>query len=127
MGRMQRRKGASFECAMANALKPVYPEARRGIGQVRTAGEVADVEKTPWWIECKHHKVVNIRAAMKQAAESTDGRPCVVISRCNDEPVLVTMRFDDWLALVEAYLRYARNAAEVEGPSPCETNATSSE
>lgn len=101
MGRMQRTKGATFERWLANVLRKLWPLAKRGIGQARSAGEVADVEGTPYWVEAKHHKVVNIRAAMRQAMEASDGRRPIVVSKCNNEEPLVTMTLDDWVELVE--------------------------
>jgi hypothetical protein len=96
-----RRKGQTYERENANRLKSVWPDAKRGIGQARSAKEVADVEGTPYWIEAKHHKRVNIRAAFNQGTEATDGRPVVVVSRdTNKPPDLVTMSFDEWLRLV---------------------------
>jgi hypothetical protein len=121
MGKMQRRKGGDFERAVAVALRPVFAGAHRGIGQTRSAGEVPDVDKTPYWIECKHRRVVNIRAAMRQAREETDGRPPVVVSRVNAEPMMVTMLFDDWLALLRTV--NATVAVEVMEIERC-TNAT---
>lgn len=88
-GRRSRRKGSAFEREIANALKPYFPKARRGIGQARSGGEVCDVEGTPYWIETKRHKRCSIPAAWRQACEATDGRPCLVISKDDGGPVLV--------------------------------------
>lgn len=106
-----RRKGQTFERENATRLKPVWPTAKRGIGQARSAKEVADVEGTPYWFEAKHHKRTNIRAAYAQGAEATDGRPVVVVSRdTNKSPDLVTMSFDDWLAMAGELVRARRLA-----------------
>lgn len=99
MGRMSRTKGQAFERLIANELKVIWPEARRGIGQARSAKEVPDVDGCPAWIECKHQIRVNICAAMEQAEAATDGRPCVVVSRNNSGPILVTMKLEDWMRL----------------------------
>lgn len=116
LGRLKRRKGQSFEREKARALRCVYPHAVRGLGQARAKGEVSDIEKTPWWMELKHHKVVNIRAAMEQALSDTakhgQGRRPVVISRNTGRtPDLVTMTFDDWLALVGEVESWRREEA----------------
>lgn len=119
MGKMSRRKGASFERLVANRLKQIWGPAKRGIGQARSAGEVADVEGTPYWLELKHRKLVNIRAAMRQAVEQTDGRAPVVVSRSNGEDVLVTMRLDDWLevqSLAEQARKVMRTVKAIVGP-----------
>lgn len=106
-----RRKGQTYERENATRLKPVWPTAKRGIGQARSAKEVADVEGTSYWIETKHHKRTNIRAAYAQGVEATDGRPVVVISRdTNKSPDLVTMSFDDWLAMAGELARLQKLA-----------------
>ena len=82
MGRWQREKGAAFERAIANLLKPLWPDARRGIGQARAANEVPDVDGTPWWIETKAHRQVSIQAAYRQGIDAAEGRrPVAVVSR----------------------------------------------
>lgn len=90
-GRRSRTKGANFERLLANLLKPVWPEAKRGIGQARSGGEVADVEGTPYWVEAKRHKKCSIKAAWRQAVEATDGRPPLVITKDDRGPILVTL------------------------------------
>ena len=101
MGRRSRMKGADFERGMAKVMRSVWPEARRGIGQARCASEVPDVDGTPFWVETKHRKRVSILAAFEQAAEATDGRPVVAVTRENNRPILVTMALADWLELVD--------------------------
>lgn len=90
MSRLSRTKGATFERLLAARWRELglYPEARRGIGQARSGGEVCDVEGTPWWVEAKHRKAVSVPAALKQAGEASDAaftgaewRPPVVIAR----------------------------------------------
>ena len=106
MGSHSRRKGAKFERTVAHALAVTYPDACRGVGQARADSGLADVEGTPWWVECKCGAAPRIHAAMCQAERDRDDRPPVVISRRNgtngsDPPVdLVTMRLGDWLALI---------------------------
>lgn len=92
-GRKSRNKGSAFERLIANALKPYWPTARRGIGQARSAGEVADVEGTPYWFELKRQKKCSIPAAIRQAEAATDGRPVVVVTKDDWEPIQVTHRF----------------------------------
>ncbi len=95
-----RRKGHNFERATATALKGLWPESKRGI-QYTGGGEAPDVDGTPYWVECKCGKRTNIKAAVKQATEASDGRPIVVISKNDREPTLVTMLFGDWYGLHE--------------------------
>lgn len=98
-GRKSRRKGSAGERAVANLLKPIWPDARRG-DQRRQKNDEADVEKTPLWIEVKTAKVTNVQGAMKQgradAAVVKDKRPVVAITKRDREPRLVTMDFDLW-------------------------------
>lgn len=101
MGRMQRNKGANFEREIANELKPLYPNAKRGIGQARSASEVSDVEGTPWWIECKRGRQPNVRAAFRQAQEATDGRPILVVVRDDNQPAFVCLSLQDFKDLLE--------------------------
>ncbi|RMF57070.1 MAG: hypothetical protein D6746_11615 [Bacteroidetes bacterium] len=96
-GRRSRDKGANFEREMARLFREAYPDARRGIGQSRAAGEVPDVDGTPWWVECKRQKAPNIRAAYRQAQEATDGRPVLVVTKADREDILVTMSWKDFV------------------------------
>jgi hypothetical protein len=86
MGRWSRNKGAGWERLVATDLKQIFPEARRGLGQARSAKEVSDVEGTPWWVECKRGKRVSIRAALAQARAATDGRPLLIVVREDIDP-----------------------------------------
>lgn len=95
---MQRNKGAGFERETANRLKPLWPGAKRGIGQARSAGEVADVEGTPFWVECKRHRRCNIQAAYAQASAVTDGRPVLVVSKDDRGETFVTMSMESFLS-----------------------------
>jgi hypothetical protein len=104
-GRYSRNKGANFERLVANLLRPVFSESRRGIGQARSAGEVADVEGTPFWVECKRHKKCSVPGAMQQAQAATDGRPCVVVTKDDYGPIRVTieeMSMEQFLVCLQA-------------------------
>lgn len=105
MSASQRRKGAAYERELAKRWRDdgLYPEAKRGIGQARSGGEVSDVEGTPWWIEAKRRKRHDVRAAMRQAIEASDGRAPVVVARYDGDAAdeaLVVMRLADWESLV---------------------------
>lgn len=107
---MQRRKGANWERTLANCFKEVYPEARRGIGQARSAKEVSDVEGTPYWIEAKCGARPNVRAAIEQAKEATDGRTILVIVKFDHEEPFVVMGFSDFLEREEMIVSLMRKA-----------------
>lgn len=64
-GRRNRRAGNAFQCQIARDLKALYPEARRGL-QSRDGSEFADVEGTPWWVECKYHASIAVFRFLEQ-------------------------------------------------------------
>ena len=107
LGKRSRTKGAAWERALANILKAIWPDAKRGIGQSRWGGEVPDVDGTVFWIEAKVGQQPNMRGAMRQAEEASDGRPCIAVVKDNsltNKPadVWVVMRFDTFVQLVLA-------------------------
>ena len=104
-GRFSRNKGARFERAIANKLKPIYPKAVRGVGQTQSGANGSDVEGTPWWIECKAQKKTNIEGAFAQAQEAKDqgedARPILVVSKRDREPTKATLLLDELLDLLD--------------------------
>ena len=105
MSKLSRTKGAQYERELAKRWRDsgVYVEARRGIGQARAGGECCDVEGTPWWVEAKRRKVHNIRGALVQAEQATDGRPPIVVARYDGDAAdraIVAMRLDVFEALL---------------------------
>ena len=107
IGKRSRTKGSNWERTLANILKAIWPEAKRGIGQSRWGGEVPDVDGTPYWVEAKVGVQPNMRGAMRQAEEAADGRPCIAVVKdnsVNNTPadVWVVMRFDTFVQLVLA-------------------------
>jgi hypothetical protein len=97
---MQRTKGAGYERLMANRFKGIYPGARRGIGQARSAKEVPDVEGTPYWVEAKHQKCPNLWAALAQADDARDNRKPLVVARRNGGVEVAVMKLEDMLDLL---------------------------
>lgn len=108
-GSRSRTKGARYERDLANRWKAsgLYPDARRGIGQARSSGEVADVEGTPWWVEAKCQARPNVFAAMEQAEAATDGRPPIVVATRREAgkpsraSTVVVMRMETFEMLAE--------------------------
>lgn len=114
-GKASREKGKRFERWVKNALKDIFPEAKRGWQSRGGTSEEQDIEGTPFAIECKHRLTVNIRQALDQAdmaryrvteteTKQVDFRPPVACTKCQKglyaNKVLVTMKFDDWKELV---------------------------
>jgi hypothetical protein len=101
MSKMSRRKGAEFELHLVKLLRPLWPDAARGLRQTRKGAECSDVEGTPYWVEVKHRNAVDVAAAYKQACEATDGRTPVVIWRVTGARTIhVTMSAADLVRLV---------------------------
>jgi hypothetical protein len=134
---MSRNKGAAWERQVANELKPYFPNARRGLGQARSAGEVSDVEGTPWWVECKRMKRCSIEAAWRQAEAATDGRPILVVTRDDRAEALATLMMPTgrrlilpWVLLLETLAQGWRPSSSSPLPSlelPASTTMTTSE
>ncbi len=103
---MQREKGARFEREVANAFRVLFPEARRGIGQARAANEVADVDGTPFWPECKRGAGSTVDAALAQALASKKPMtgPPVAIVRRNGKRATASMYLDDYLFMLAEHL-----------------------
>jgi hypothetical protein len=124
MGKLSRDKGKRWERAVAALLRPIFGgTVKRGLAQARFgASEDADVKGVPeFWVECKHGRQVNLRAALEQArgAESvsrngaTRGTRAEVFPRdrlrpvacCKDDrkdPVVV-MYLDDFVSLLQEW------------------------
>jgi hypothetical protein len=110
-----REKGHAYERVVADKLRRVYPDARRGIGQARQGGEVPDVEGTPFWVEAKNRKVLNVHDAFAQAVLASTisdnavlrGAYALVVTRKHGSTLdLATMNLDvllDLLAELEAH------------------------
>lgn len=101
-GKHSRDKGHNFERWLANKLKALWEDCRRGLGQARASGEVCDVEGSPYWVEAKRYKRCNIQKAWKQACKDTDGRECLVVTKDDFGPVLVTMSLEEFMRLWES-------------------------
>ena len=107
---MQRDKGKRWERAVAALYQEALGLGKRTGWHQSHGLEVADVTVVlplhpHWprgiWNECKHHKLVPLRAAMRQAIHDapTGHLPIVVAKDDRSEP-LVVLRLTDWLALL---------------------------
>lgn len=98
------RKGKAFERLVANLLKEVWPEAKRGLSQTRDGAECADVEVPKYWIECKKWKAFTQAdkvAAFEQARLASFARegkiPVVIWQRHNSHQITCSTRLH-WAA-----------------------------
>ena len=94
MGLKERRKGRRFEQDLVNIFKRKTPtfEVERcyqyDIGHGRP-----DIKAGPFWIEAKHGKTPNPRAALRQVESAADGQPdalpIAIIKDDHQEPFVV--------------------------------------
>jgi hypothetical protein len=100
---MSRQKGSTFERNIARDLRVVFgEEAKRGIGQTRSAREVADVDGTPFWLELKNKKALSLRKVIEQARAETDGRPPVLVVKHGRSEVVACLPWALFVRLLEA-------------------------
>ena len=99
-------KGKRFELFLSHKLQDYgFPEARRTAQYCGNTGDASDVVGLPHiHIECKHQERMQLYEWMDQAvrdAEKSNRLPAVFHKKNNAE-ILVTMRFDDWIALYKS-------------------------
>lgn len=99
-GKLSRTKGHNFERYVAKRLRALYPEARRGL-QYRDGMECSDVVGTPFHIECKRHRRVNVQKAFAQAMSESRYDPPVVVHKDDKGLELVTMELSTWEELLQ--------------------------
>ena len=97
-GRMSREKGKRGERELANALKALGHDARRG-QQYSGTETSADVVGLPGiHIECKRVERLNLEDAMAQSRrDAREGEIPVVMHRKTRSPWLVTTTLEDWI------------------------------
>ena len=95
-----RAKGARGERELAKKLREYGYASRRGQQYSGNNGD-ADVVGLPGiHIECKRVERLNLDMAMSQAiGDAKEGKFPTVFHRKNNEPWLVTMRFEDWIEI----------------------------
>lgn len=102
MGRMSRNKGKAFERKVAKMLSLRGFAARRAVQFDGTFDHDVKTE-LPFNFECKAVESLNIYNAMKQSKQDAsrfDNIPTVVHKK-NNNPVLVTMEFVDFIDLLQ--------------------------
>ena len=97
-----RAKGKRGELEFAALLRKYGFEARRGV-QYSGGPDSPDVVGVPGvHVEVKRVERLYIDDAMEQSVRDAGADVPVVAHRRNRRPWLVTMRLDDWVALVRA-------------------------
>lgn len=107
MSRLSRIKGKVWEREVARMFRAYFKRGalvRRG-HQTRSGRDGADVEGTPFWIECKHQRACSPEAALRQAEEAASGAkdartPIAVCKTHGSAHPFVAIRLDRFLALV---------------------------
>jgi len=91
-------KGRQLEKDVADLFKPYFPQAHRAAQKL--TGKGADVEGTPYFVECKRHERMQLykwmTTTMDLRERSRDTRPVCIFHKQNRKPLLVTMRWDDF-------------------------------
>lgn len=118
MAKNSRAKGKRGEIELAHKLREHGYSARRG-QQYSGTETSADVVGLPGiHIECKRVEALNIYAAIMQAVNDTgaSGELPAVFHRKNNQPWLVTMRLEEWLALYRRWADVGPEASEERIP-----------
>ena len=108
MGKMQRDKGARFERIVASMFCDWgYPAFRTAQFEGKS-GECADVEGVPLLhIECKACERMELYKWLAQAerdnAASKHPQTPVVIHKANNKPILVSLKFDDFIQMYKEW------------------------
>jgi len=112
-GRRSRRKGQNFERLIANSLKDLWPEAKRGLQSRGGTKEAPDVDGCPFFVECKIGLNTKPKDAIEQARNASDGRTPIAITRDNSGPILVTMDFEEFKRLHHAIRKAEQQVEEL--------------
>ncbi len=107
----EKEKGKRFERVVKGDIAEFMPgeKVRRGLQSANSAEVevVPDVICPLFWIECKHRKVPDVRAALRQAIEDaqlagSDKIPVAIVKKDRESPT-VTMPYEDWLEMARIY------------------------
>lgn len=98
------RKGKNYEREISRRFRILYPKAKRG-NQDNMVNTEADVEGTPFRIECKDHAKIGAFRFWDQATEerATHGdleRPICVVMKEKGKPSLAAIDLDLFLAIL---------------------------
>lgn len=99
-------KGARFERTLASKFREHGYSARRTAQYCGNTGDASDVVGLDGiHIEAKHQERMQLYDWMAQAKRDAVGKGSLptVFHKKNNAPILVTMEFDDWMKLYQAY------------------------
>lgn len=98
-----KRKGSAGERAVAEILREHgYADARRSQQYCGHNGDPDVVGLPGYHLEVKRVERLNLEAAFEQSVrDARDGEIPVVVHRRNRKPWMITMRFEDFLPLLE--------------------------
>ena len=101
-GRASRDKGKRFERQIAALLRDRGLDAHRGV-QYHGGPDSPDVTGLPGYhIECKAVERLNVHEAFQQSVrDAGEGEVPLVVHKKSREDILVTLRFSDFLDLLE--------------------------
>ena len=108
MSKFSKDKGARFERQVARLFREYGIDAHRTAQYRGNTGAAGDVEGIPLiHVEAKHQERMRLYDWMDQSVSDANaeglGNLPIVVHKSNNKPVLVTMRFEDWVLLYKAY------------------------
>jgi hypothetical protein len=108
MGKMQRDKGKVWEREVAAAFRTLFGSGVKRGWQAREGHDAPDVDGTPFWLEAKHHAVVNIAAAVRQALadrkKAKEERWIIAVTKSNRAVPLATMPWTEFMMLLREWV-----------------------
>ena len=108
MAKKSVEKGKRFERALASKFREYGYDARRTAQYCGNTGDAADVQGLPHiHVEAKHVEKLNIYDAIAQAkhdaAAGGKGLLPAVFHKKNNQNILVTMEFDDFMRIYKVF------------------------
>jgi len=113
-GNKNRQRGNTFMNYIARELRDIWFMARRNFQERGAIKDGADVEETPYWLECKYGKRPNLLAAIRQSVAETDGRPILIAYRQEGNAAYIIQPFRHWKKLANKAVLYDRVRAVLQ-------------
>lgn len=111
MGKMSRTKGHAYEREIANALRPLFPEACRQLEYQEGLGvDIANTGRLR--IQCKRYKGYAPLSKIEEA-DNGEGIP-VLVTRADRKKTLVALPWEDFIEILQNpnHIHEVRNAQE---------------